>query len=446
MDEILSNYKFDRKSSSEVGSGAFSRVYIGKYIGPDRKYIKSNTDVAIKIINIHNLTEKAIDILNHEIQIMLFIKENPHPNIVNCYDVAKTQKEVLIIMDYCDSGDLKHLLKKPIIEKYAKYYFCQLVNGLKYLDKHNIIHRDIKPTNILLTDKRKVLKIADFGFAKKTTEKSLHETMCGSPLYMSEEIINNNLYNNQSDLWSIGMILYEMLYGFHPFEHCKTLPELKYSMANNIIMIPPLNTLNKTVGEDCLDLLRKLLQKKVKDRIHWDEFFNNNWTKSFEIEYSKPSNSVNSTNQSNSINILSKIPSNGSIGAIGSFIKNIQNSYNSSNSCSNNNSIIYSKISPATPISSSVSPISPTSPTIVTKSCQRIEIESNYCDNFSPPSNTLIRSNLIKTSVINQVNQLNRSKDNTDIKPPINSPLSLSLSAGLTKRYVDVDFMFHMEQ
>lgn len=166
-------------------------------------------------------------------------------------------------MEYCDSGDLRTYLKKPIKEKWCQFFFCQLANGLKYLDKYNILHRDIKPKNILLTNKKKVLKIADFGFAKKQSKNiKLHETICGSPLYMAPEIMENNKYNNQTDLWSIGMILYEMLYGFHPYESCKNIRQLLSMIDHGIIEIPPKNTQNKNISIECLDLLQKLLQKK----------------------------------------------------------------------------------------------------------------------------------------------------------------------------------------
>lgn len=187
-------------------------------------------------------------------------------------------------MEYCESGDLRSILKKPIKEKYAQFYFCQLANGLKYLDKHSIIHRDMKPKNILLTANRKVLKICDFGFAKKDTTQykpTLHDTICGSPLYMAPEIMNHKLYNNQTDLWSIGMILYEMLYGFHPFAQCKSLTELKDKLYTNEIIIPPIGTKNKDVSKECIDLLTNLLQKRATTRITWKNFFDNPWVNAY---------------------------------------------------------------------------------------------------------------------------------------------------------------------
>ena len=90
------------------------------------------------------------------------------------------------------------------------------------------------------------------------------------------------MYNNKADLWSIGMILYEMLYGTHPFNSCRTVPELKDTITNTTIEIPPSNTKNKDVSEKCIALLKQLLQKKANDRIIWNDFFENSWIKSYQ--------------------------------------------------------------------------------------------------------------------------------------------------------------------
>jgi serine/threonine-protein kinase ULK/ATG1 len=280
----MDNYVFTRDKLSKLGSGSFATVYLAKYEGLDTEHIKKSTNVAIKIIQIRHLTPKALSLLEDEISIMRLLSEDRHPNIVYCYDVIRLKDEVWLILEYCDSGSLKDILQRPIKEKYAQFYFCQLANGLRYLDSKNIIHRDIKPQNILLTNKRKILKIADFGFAKQARETSLHDTMCGSPLYMSPEILNRDIYNNQSDLWSIGMLLYELLYGQNPFNNCKTVDELKDTMTTLVIDIPPHNTKNKDVSPNCTSLLKNLLEKKVMNRITWDEFFDHPWVKQYHYD------------------------------------------------------------------------------------------------------------------------------------------------------------------
>lgn len=285
--EKIGDYQFIRSRQSELGRGSFSTVYLGEYTGPTTWALDHKQKVAIKIIKTNNMTPKAKSILEDEVSVMDMIKKNPHPNIVGCYDIINSPYETLLILEYCDSGDLKSILKKPIKEKFAQFYFCQLANGLKYLSQHNIIHRDIKPRNILLTDNRKILKIADFGFATNFKNQSLHETICGSPLYMAPEIMNNNMYNNQTDLWSIGMILYEMLFGTHPYNECHTFPELKDTITNTDIEIPPVNTKNKLISDECINLLKQLLQKNVQNRITWNDFFEDPWVKSYQYISSK---------------------------------------------------------------------------------------------------------------------------------------------------------------
>ena len=262
----MENYELDR--SSVLGKGAYSVVCKGMYIGESNEYIENGTVVAVKIVNKLNLSVKGLGILNNEIDIMNLIKHNAHPNVVRCYDCIVGYSETYIVMELCDLGDFKSVLGKPMSEKMIKLYFAQLVSGFKYLYDNKIIHRDIKPKNILLSSGDR-LKIADFGFAKISNKKKLHSSTCGSPLYMSPEILHNNSYGNQTDLWSIGMILYEMVHGQHPYGGCKDMNELKCEIRNPLIM--------KDGPKECMVLLKKLLEYNASKRITFQEFFNNSW-------------------------------------------------------------------------------------------------------------------------------------------------------------------------
>lgn len=291
--ERIFDYEWSR--GNLLGKGSYSSVYKGIYKGSDNKFINKNTIIAIKIMNIKNLSKKGMEVVNDEIKVMRIIRRDPHPNIVGCFDVFQDSDNVYIIMEYCDSGTLRTILKKPLKERYVQYYFMQLTDGLKYLDNYNILHRDIKPKNILLANNRRTIKIADFGFAKSTDKggMSLHETMCGSPLYMAPEIIGNNSYNNQTDLWSIGMILFEMLYGYHPLNNCTSLADIKETIETETIMIPPIKNTNKTVSLECLTFLSRLLQKDAKNRMDWEEFFSHKWNS--RSDRPKSENIVNAT-------------------------------------------------------------------------------------------------------------------------------------------------------
>ena len=123
-----------------------------------------------------------------------------------------------MILEYQENGDLsKFLNKKPLKEMYAKKYLKQLADGLKYLLDNNILHRDLKPQNILLTDDY-ILKITDFGLARYYQQDNMITTICGSPLYMAPELLKNDKYNIKSDIWSLGVIIYQMVMKNHPFK------------------------------------------------------------------------------------------------------------------------------------------------------------------------------------------------------------------------------------
>lgn len=311
--EKVGNYIFNRDPENIIGEGSFSQVYKGKYIlnsnfKDDRIFStkrnanpladceknKKEVIVAIKIINMNRLKEREKKAIYEEIKMMEIIIKNPHENIIKCYDVINNKDEVFIIMEYCDSGDLKNIMKKPLKEKYAQYYFGQIANGLKYLYNYNVTHRDIKPKNILLTNNKRIIKIADFGFAKNVKENNLMETICGSPLYMAPELIGNKLYNNQTDLWSMGMVLFEMLFGYHPYGYCRDIPELRKNIEENDIEIPPPDTINKNLSNDCIDLLLSLLEKKPDKRIKWEHFFMHNWITKYNI---KNANTIKNTSK-----------------------------------------------------------------------------------------------------------------------------------------------------
>jgi len=268
--------------NNQIAVGGHSVVYVGRCIDHQlcAKY-KLNLDniLAIKKIIIKGLPVKYQKMVTEEINIMKHIKENPHSNIVKCYDVIDDLDTVYIVMEYCDSGDFSRLIGKPMKEESVQFYFSQLINGIKYLDEHKIVHRDIKPKNLLLTDNKKVLKICDFGLAKNKTGLSRIYTICGSPLYMAPEMFTDKSYGDTVDIWSIGIIMYEMLYGINPLYKMKDYSELESFMVNDNegISIPPQNNNNKNVSKQCIDLLKQLLDKKGTNRITLKELYTCQW-------------------------------------------------------------------------------------------------------------------------------------------------------------------------
>mmetsp|Transcript_16206 Transcript_16206/g.13779 ORF Transcript_16206/g.13779 Transcript_16206/m.13779 type:complete len:147 (-) Transcript_16206:1471-1911(-) len=133
--------------------------------------------------------------------------------------MLKTANNMYLVYEFCDGGTLEEVLQKQnhLSEKESLDIFKQLINAFKHIYRENIIHRDLKPANILLCDG--IVKIADFGFCKRmSSPQELTFTMVGSPIYMAPEILKGFPYNIKSDIWSLGVVLYECLFGVCPYE------------------------------------------------------------------------------------------------------------------------------------------------------------------------------------------------------------------------------------
>ena len=174
-------------------------------------------------------------------------------------------------------------------ENLCHYYLCQLKNAIHYLHSIKIIHRDLKPKNILVhvrpdPHNDKVVKLADFGFARffendaskvptKNIKDTLISTICGSPIYMAPELLINHTYNIKADLWSFGIIMYEMLYGSNPYNFFqpKDHTDIAKLMANQNIIF------KNIFSPQCINLLKALLQIDPNKRIDWDDFFSHEW-------------------------------------------------------------------------------------------------------------------------------------------------------------------------
>ena len=141
-------------------------------------------------------------------------------------------------------------------------------DGLKYLLDKDILHRDLKPQNILLTNEYNI-KITDFGFARKINKDVLLNTLCGSPMYMAPEIINKQDYNYKSDLWSVGVILYQMFYGTVPFNVNNFVQLIKKINSQTI----DYDINNIKISAQGLQLLKSLLEINVEKELLGKIFF-----------------------------------------------------------------------------------------------------------------------------------------------------------------------------
>ena len=250
-----------------LGEGTTAKVFLAQHNS-------SKALIAIKRIRIDFINENASnrEYFFNELQIMNKLK---HPNLLHCYELYQTTSNFYILMEYCDGGSLKHLRGNQggLTEEASLVYMKQIMEGFKALKRHKIIHRDVKLENLLIKDN--ILKIADFGTAKRGME-STSTKMIGSFLTMAPEVMqvfnddqDEDSYSSKVDLWSIGVVFYEILFGQSPF-YGNYPAQMIHSMKNNSgdnLKLP------KEVSPEMKDLLTSLLQFNPKNRISWEGFF-----------------------------------------------------------------------------------------------------------------------------------------------------------------------------
>ncbi|EGD98138.1 ULK/ULK protein kinase [Trichophyton tonsurans CBS 112818] len=299
---------------NEIGRGSFATVYRGTH----NEY---NTFVAVKSVTLLRMSKKLRDNLKLEIDIL---KSLQHPHIVALIDCYETSSHIHIIMEFCMLGDLsrfirkrnsmaKHELLRDMMTKYpnppgeglhdavVRHFLKQLASALQFLRAKDLIHRDVKPQNLLLHPSPTIcsktliqsvsykesensftpitgvssfpmLIIADFGFARSLPSTSLADTLCGSPLYMAPEILRYEKYDAKADLWSVGTVLYEMVVGKPPFRAANHMELLqKIQLTKDRIRFPR----ETPVASDIKKLIRSLLKFNPVERITFPLFFGN---------------------------------------------------------------------------------------------------------------------------------------------------------------------------
>ncbi|KAF6745988.1 other/ULK/ULK protein kinase [Ephemerocybe angulata] len=290
---------------SDIGKGSFATVYKGYHE-------ETRMQVALKAVKRDKLSAKLFENLQSEIQIL---KSLSHRHITRLIDIVRAEEYIYLIMEYCSGGDLTNYIKKRgrvenleyipspgaapqyyphpraggLDEIVVRSFLRQLARALKFMRHRSLMHRDIKPQNLLLNPAPPeelarghpigvpILKVADFGFARPLPNAMMAETLCGSPLYMAPEILRYEKYDAKVDLWSVGAVLYEMAVGKAPFRAQNHIELLKKIEQSKSIKFPDeepqKNPDIPTVPPDIKKLIRALLKRVPAERASFEDFF-----------------------------------------------------------------------------------------------------------------------------------------------------------------------------
>lgn len=264
-----------------IGEGTFSDVVRG---------VKDGQKYAIKIIDKTKITtEKQKWRLKNEIAIH---KQCLHPNIARYIEYYESDIDVCIVMELCDGGELFNRIveKGCFSEGEASRAIQQICCGVQHLHHKGIVHRDIKPENLLYTSKKEdsILKLADFGLAKEISEEEgramLKASLSGTTAYCAPERLNQSQEGKAVDMWSIGCIMYFLLFGVPPFyseaeDEDEQEEEIFEAVKEGNAEFPP----DRHISDLAASLIQRLLEKDPAKRATADEVLCHPWIKSHSL-------------------------------------------------------------------------------------------------------------------------------------------------------------------
>ncbi|KAA8493053.1 putative myosin light chain kinase [Porphyridium purpureum] len=252
-----------------LGKGAFGVV---------RAATNKNTGerVAIKTFKKKNLNEDDYTYLKREIDIVTKVD---HPNVVNTYDVFESQDSIFIVMEYLGGGMLYDVLVKEgsVTEDRAAMVMREIVSGVVYLHEKGIVHRDLKPENMLCKQKLFpwTVKLCDFGLANFADTGHMMETQVGTPYFAAPEIIKGEQYNSSVDMWSCGVIMYNILSGKLPFDDEKSAEVVFRKIKTADFAFPDEQWAD--ISDIAKDLIKKLLTVDQDARLTGPQALEHPW-------------------------------------------------------------------------------------------------------------------------------------------------------------------------
>lgn len=284
--------------SELLGRGGMGNVYLAKQLSMDRL-------VALKILPAALTVDKlSVDQFMKEVRMTGRME---HPNIVTAIDAGEDEGLYFFAMAFVKGEDLEKRIDRIgfIPEKTALKYILQIADALEYaLKKHNLIHKDIKPGNIMVNENGDAF-LLDMGIAQKIGEGVKKRHVEGSPFYMSPEQSRNETLSWSSDLYSLGATLYHMIVGQPPYDDPDVMNIVR--MQSEAPFPPPVSrNRDVEISPDCVRLLQAMMEKRPVDRLEsWDEF--KKIVK--DLIKSKKSGSPKNVQSTNTTTLLKKIPS-----------------------------------------------------------------------------------------------------------------------------------------
>ena len=314
-----------------LGEGSFSVVQLYE----DKK---TKIKYAVKKMNIENIEKitKNKNLINTEVNIHGRIN---HPNIIKLHNYFRIKNNSYLILEYSPNGTLFDIIRSShgLSEIYSFYYFLQTLNAIYFLHLHSIIHRDLKPENLLINEKN-IIKLCDFGWSVKLKDNK-RTTFCGTVEYMAPEIIKKQEYDETIDIWSLGVLLYELVHSYSPFfSEDLDVKKIGNNITNNNLKF------KDGLSEDYKNLVASLLIKDSTKRIKIEDIFQHPFmTRYINMIYLEVNNNINTINNnyennSEESNSTIKIPENIITKRNEHINKNINRKINKINTEINNNS------------------------------------------------------------------------------------------------------------
>ena len=257
-----------------LGTGKFSDVYLGIELATSLHW-------AIKVVEKKKLNEQEREMMRSEVAIMRLLN---HPNVVQMKEVFEDRGKMNLVMELVEGGELfDRIRQKKVFSEFTAFHITrQLLETVKYLHDVGIVHRDIKPENILLSDDSEIptIKLADFGLSKLVGPNDTLTVACGTLGYVAPEVLTQQPYGKQVDLWSVGIVTYLMLRGRLPFDSKDKHVLIQKTIEARLDLNP---AYWGKYTQYALDFLRKILAKDPAERLSVEQAQEHAWIRNGEI-------------------------------------------------------------------------------------------------------------------------------------------------------------------